>query len=336
MEHFNFVSDKGKISLPSKSEIFDRAEKTGEKILLILDSSVCIDIIKLVNYKKKANSDKMKIFNLIDFVQKNNIDYLPILALVESCYDREALIIQPRKLFDYKNKLQFAFEYSIKEFKKLEYNLKETFFSPDAGEIESELLKLIIDTRINPYYAGLLKISHIAQKGLGQNRSEKNIDEFINWMENELGFFLGLEYTLALQIFGGNSKFGSMLKIGAKKDSIIKATWGSAWDVFHAKMSINKEMISEITDQNVYPIFVTKDVGLFNLMSPNVHLYMKHNFTKVTITKNNEYPPNYSKEFIGNLNERIAEFSSKRFNRDVEIDVEKIKDLIKSLEESII
>lgn len=84
----------------------------------MLDSSVCLDIIKLVNHRGSALADKLKIYNLIDYAQKNKIDFLPIFALVELCYNRETLEMQFDKFFDFNYRIQFAFEFPLKRFKK--------------------------------------------------------------------------------------------------------------------------------------------------------------------------------------------------------------------------
>lgn len=65
MEHFHFISDIGKITLPTKEQIDNRKTENGEDIILVLDSSVCIDIRNLVKWKKDATADKNKMFNLI-------------------------------------------------------------------------------------------------------------------------------------------------------------------------------------------------------------------------------------------------------------------------------
>lgn len=337
MENFHFLSDIGKIPLPSKSEISKHFELTGEQIILVLDSSVCLDIIKLVDHKNKATSDKQKIYNLIDYSQKNEVDFFSIFALVESCYNRTTLKIQSDKFFDFNCRIQFAFFYPLKKLRKFHYNFEDNFYAIKPKPTSAEPAEIIIDSRINPYYVGLLKIAQIAQKnGVSKHKAEKNIESFINWMEDDLNFFLGQEYMLALNIFGGNTAFGSMLKIGGKKEAIIKATWGTAWDMFHAKMSINRDLISELIEKKVFPIFVTNDVTLYNLMSPYVDSYVKRNFKKVTIIQNNAYPPFFSNDFMDKLNERMTKLTIERFYNENELDSEHVRRLITELEGSIV
>ncbi|BFO67381.1 hypothetical protein [Chryseobacterium sp. KCF3-3] len=123
---------------------------------------------------------------------------------------------------DYYNKLHFAFNIPVKEFKKLDFDYYRDFHVENEIRIDKNIVKSIIESRVNPYYVGLLKICEIAQRGLGLNRAEKNVEEFFNWIENDLGFMLGYEHRLAMQIFGGNSDYWKMLRIGSKKRSCSK------------------------------------------------------------------------------------------------------------------
>lgn len=289
MDNFHFVSDYGKRQLPTKSEIEQILENQGENVLLILDSSICLDIVNLVKHKKNAHCDKGKIFSLINFIQKNEVEYFTLYALLELCYDRNTLKIQSDKFFDFKNMIDYVFQYPLKKIKRFDYNFHTDCLFFSNTEIKSDALKLIIDENINLYYAGLLKICEIGQKGLNRTKAEENIQEFINWMESDLNVILGLEYYLALEIFGGNNKLKSMIKLDSSKEKILKATWGTAWDLFHSKMSINKEQLSQLVDRKVYPIFATKDSYLFSLISNKVGYYDRIDRSKVSINELSEY-----------------------------------------------
>ncbi len=336
MEHFHFLSDAGKTTLPSAVEIASHFRSSGEQIILVLDSSTCLDIVKLVNHKEKAHADKLKIYKLIDYVQTNNVEVLSIFALVESCYDRNTLKLQSDKFCDYSRRIQFAFQFPLKKFKRYEYDVTWDLWDVNQARFSSEPAAAIIDSRINPYYASLLKILQIAKlNGLSSKNAKKNIEMFIDWMDNELNCFLSYEYILALNIFGGNSKYGSMLKVNSSKEVILKAAWGTAWDTFHARMSINRDLISELVDKKVYPIFVAKDFNLYNLMSPYVNSYIKRNFKKVAVTLNEKYPPFFNSDFIDKLNKKMSEICQRRFNLEVELDYDAVKILIKNLEDEL-
>lgn len=335
MENFYFVSDYGKRLLPSKTEITQILENNGEKVLLVLDSSVCMDIVNLVKHKKDAHCDKNKVYNLIDFVQKNKVDHFTLFALLELCYDKNTLELKSEKYFDFKNMIDYAFQYPLKKFKKFEYNFQTDCVFFGNPEIKTDVLKLIISEMINIYYAALLKICEIGQKGLNITKSEKNIQEFIDWMELDLNVILGLEYSFAIEIFGGNTKLISMIKLGASKEKILKSSWGTAWDFFHGRMSCNKEQLSKLLDKKVYPIFATKDSYLFDLISTKVSHYERINKSKMSINELTEYPKNYSNEFFEKLNNRILKLISARANTPAKFDIDELFATIAKLENNI-
>ncbi|WP_312285860.1 hypothetical protein [Chryseobacterium gleum] len=334
-EHFNLVSDLGKINFPSKEELQKHFDETGEDYIFVLDTSVCLDIVSLIGWGKNSKAEKSKIFNLIEFCQKNNVEYFAIWGLLESSYNRENLEIKYDMFDDYYNKLNFAFNTPIKKFRKLEFDFYRDFPFVNDIQIDKNIVKSIIDSRVNPYYAGLLKICEIAQRGMGQNRAQKNVEEFYHWMENDLGYMIGHEYRLALQIFGGNSEYWKMLRLGSKKEIILKESMKSAWDIFHAKMSTNNELLSELVSRNVRPIFVTKDSRLFDLLSPKLGSYIRTSNTKVSLIPIDDYPKIYSQDFITKMNEKTAKLGRERLFRTDDIDDDLVKDLIRDLEDKI-
>lgn len=207
--------------------------------------------------------------------------------------------------------------------------------SLQSPRFNSKLIKILNDERLNISYAALLKINEISKNGLSANLAEKNITAFLDWMENELDIILGIEYSLALQIFGGNSKFRTMIRLGAKKHRVLSAARGTAWDLFHAKMSCNKEQLSQLVGHKVYPVFVTKDAGLYALISPKVGAYTKFESSKLSVLENNNYPAGYSVGFIEYLNQRLLKLSLHRAGKYNSLDSEKVKSIIKILEDNL-
>lgn len=328
MEHFYFISDYGKINLTDK-------ELNNKELVLVLDSSVCIDIINLVKWKKNAHCDKTKIYNLIDFIQKYKIQYITLFALLESCYDRTTLEINSEKYFDFQNMIEYAFQFPLKKFKNFQYDFYTDCLFFNNPNLKSNIVKQLIDERINLYYVALLKISTIAQRSMSSNKSENNFEEFMQWMINDLDVILGIEYSLALEIFGGNTKLRSMIKLGAKKEKILKACWSSAWDLFHSRISCNKEQISKLIDKDVKPIFVTKDSYLFELISPEVHYFQKFETSKVSILNKNPQVMNYSEDFLDKINKQLLELVQTRVYKRPQFEIENIISMIKELEVKI-
>lgn len=304
--------------------------------MLVLDSSVCLDIINVIRWKKSSHAEKAKIFNLIEHAQKNEIDWTPIFALLESCYDRKTLAIQEEKLLDFKERIDFAFQFPSKLLKKFSYDFETNYYVLNRPKLENKSIEILVNEQLNLHYVALLKICEIAQSGLKRELAEKNIENFIDWMVSDLNIFLGIEYALALRIFGGDSKFLSMVKLGSSKEKILKAAWGTAWDLFHVRVSCNRIQLSAMMERKVYPIFVTKDVSLFKLLSPQVEYYSKYKSTKLSVVSKDEYPPNYSDLFMETLNKKILEIGLDRIEKEGSINVERLTILIKQLEEKLV
>lgn len=333
-EHFHFISDFGRSTLPDKFELSQITE-AGEKILLVLDSSVCLDIVSLVRDKQSSGADKVKIFNLIEYVQKNKTDWTPVFALLESSYHRTTLEMNYVKLFDYNNKIDFAFEYPIKFLKKFQFDFGLNYKVITQPKSEQPSIAIIINERIKIHYAALLKIYQISLAGLNRESAERNIEIFLNWMVNDLDTLLGVEYKLALNIFGGDPYFRSMLKLGSTKMKCLKACWGTAWDLFHARVSCNRDQLSSMFGSKVRPLFVTKDGPLFELLAPQVDTYFKYNSSRISISIDADYPKNYSDAFMTSLNERMEYLRRERVHKTASITQQKLDEIIANLEESI-
>lgn len=334
MQQFHFLSDLGKITLPSGVEIHNLQAEKDELVFLILDSSVSLDIANLTKHKKNARVEKNAIFHLIEYVQKHAVKQTPLFALTELCYDRKTYDILDNKLWDIKNRLDFAFQYPIKRFKRLEFDYEKEYYIYDKPKSLSQSISSFTEN-LNLYYAGLLKIREIANNGLKKENAEKNIELFINWMVSDLDIILGLEYSLALEIFGGNSNLRSMIKLGSSKEKSLKGILGTAWDLFHARMSCNRPQLSNMVGQNVKPIFVTKDGGLFELMAPHVEHLLRFNSTKLSITTKNNYPPHYSNSFINYLNNKMLKLGTERVEEERVYDKVKMNKIISELEENL-
>ncbi|WP_343786394.1 hypothetical protein [Wandonia haliotis] len=190
-------------------------------------------------------------------------------------------------------------------------------------------------SNLNLYYEGLLKIRELASQGLSKEFSEKNIVHFIDWMDSDLNVMLGLEFSLALEIFGGNTKLLTMISIGSNSEQTKKRLWGTAWDLFHARMSCNRPQISRMVGRETDPIFVTKDYALFKIMAPSVLHGIRFNSTMFKITQSNEYPHHYSREFMDKLNEKLLRLSVDRVSEKIDIDDSNVLSIIKSLESNL-
>ncbi|MEQ8686990.1 MAG: hypothetical protein RIE86_16935 [Imperialibacter sp.] len=333
MEQFYAISDIGKIQLPTKKEISEIKSKSGEDVLLVLDSCVCLDVITLIKNKQMAKIEKQKVFNLIEYTQKNDVYPIPLLALPELCYDRMTFSIKEEKFWDFKCKLDFAFEFPYKLLKQYKFDYETNYYIFKKPELSSKSIEPFTE-QLDLFYAALLKIRSLAKVGLSSQFAEKNILEFINWMVHELNAVLGPELSLAIQVFGGNTKFRTMIKPEGSKEKALKTLWGSAWDLLHARVSRNKSQLSQIVGRPVQPIFITKDINLHNLLAPHVDSYIKYNSVKLSITTNNNYPPHYSTTFMNELNVKLLDITLDRALKEMSVDRQKIKEIIRKLEEA--
>jgi hypothetical protein len=335
LEHFYYISDLGKISLFDESQISKLNVLNDEHALLVLDSCVCFDIINLIEMKEESISDKEKIFSLIEYAQINNVRHFSLFALLESCYDRNTLEIQTDKFNEFRNVIDFAFQHPVARLKKFDYDYNTDYNDLSLKtEYKRDLIKSLTEEMLNPSYAAMLKICELSKKGLSAGWAEKNITDFLDWMENELNIILGVDYSFALEIFGGNSKFRKMIKLDASKKRIIPAARGAAWDMFHAKMSRNKKQLSYISGYKVYPVFVTKDQVLAELISPKVNSYEKLGRSLVSRVQRNS-KLNYSEDFWNYLNERLLKIKTERIGRNSSVDREKVKSIINVLEDNL-
>lgn len=303
-----------------------------KKTFLVLDSSVCLDLVNIVNKKNISKDSKRKAFELIKYSQKKSMHPFEIFALLELSLDKSTYKLDTDKFLDLSNKLIFAFKYPLEKLKKNDFNFSNNFFQLEKPILNNEASVFV--EQILVHYCALLKIREIANKGLGKQKAKKNILEFIDWMNSELGLILGLEYQLAFQIFGGNNNFNSMIKESANKEKTLKALWGSSWDLLHARLSRNSKQLSEIVDEDVNSIFVTNDKRLFELLSPKVEYFTEFDRTRIIITDGEEdYPPHFDEDFLTKLNKKFIDiFNSRAINKVKYPDDESIKNMIEKME----
>lgn len=306
-----------------------------KKTFLVLDTSVCLDIINIVNKKHINKDSKRKAFKLIKYSQKKSMPIFEILALLELSFEKLTYKLNTEKLLDFSNKLKFAFQFPLERLRKNDFDFLINFQLLEKKEIKNNADDII--EQILVHYSVLLKIREIACKGLNKQKSQKNILEFIDWMESELNMILGLEYQLAVQIFGGNNSFNSMIKENSTKENTLKALWGTAWDLLHARVGRNSKQLSALVDEDVNAIFITNDKKLYELIAPQIELTTQYDRTRISITSGEEnHPPHFGDDFMDNLNQIILKIFEKRVSKKVNYpDNDFIKSLIFDMENKI-
>ena len=307
-----------------------------KKTFLVLDSSVCLDIINIVNKKSINKESRRKAFELIRYSQKKSMPPFEVLALLELSSDKSTYKLNAEKFFDFGDKLKFAFQFPLEILKKNDFNFSINFHSPKTRSINNNANPFVEQLLV--HYCALLKIREIARKGLNKEKSKENIIEFFDWMNSELGLILGLEYQLAFQIFGGNNNFNTMIKENSNKEKAIKALWGTAWDLLHARVSRNSKQLAGIVSEDINSIFVTNDKKLFELLAPQIEFATQFDRSKISLTSGNEnYPPHFDNEFVKSLNEKIIEIYKHRIlNSVIYPDIDKVTHLITNLEKNML
>jgi hypothetical protein len=326
-------SEKGEVLLPNLLEI-NQSILNGIKPIIFMDSCVCLQIIKLVDYGKKATEiDKEKIFNLKEYVQKNSIELSPLFGIMELCSKKENLDVQ--KLWDFKHRIDFFLLIPLKNLKQMNYDFKRDYIkfksdNLDLGSPYSDVKSFQLNT-----YSSLLKIRLIGKESLLKKDFEKNCNQLIDWMESDLKIILGIEYKLAVSIFGGNTEFRKMLGIDSNPEKAKKILLGTTWDIFHSRISTNSSMISKILGENLNPFFLTNDKNLFKLFK-SLGLSMiidgGENFGSSYVFNSGIEYPNFDEEINEKQNIKMITLLTERFKNKYIFEEEYVLNLIDKLE----
>ncbi len=330
---YSCFSENGETCLPKTDEILIKIE-SGVEPKIFIDSCVCLHIIKVVDYGKKAtNIDFSKIIALKEYLQNSPITISPFFALLELSLKEGNF--NKDKFLDFKHRIDFFEQIPIKEFRKFKFDYNRDYL----------ILKDISTNLHNPYkaiepsllnsYCALLKMRSIAQRGLTKNMAETNIYSFLDWMTNELNSIRGVEYKLALNIFGGNSVYRKMIGLDCKTNEVKKKLFGSAWDIFHSKTTANSFRLFQMFGENFSPYFLTSDANLFNLYR-NLNLTLikdgGENFTSSFLMNSDFSFPHLEIDFIDKQNTKMMDLFLDRRNNEYNFDRTKVTNLIQQLE----
>ncbi|TDX87311.1 hypothetical protein [Epilithonimonas xixisoli] len=331
---YSCFSEKGECPLPPQ-EFIDECLKDGIEPVIFLDSCVCLHIIKVVDYGKDAtNVDFSKIIALKEYLEKHpEIKINPFFALMELC--NQTGVLDKQKLLDFKSRIDFFEQIPLKVFKKFKYDFfRDMFVFKDFSKLPDNALDAFYPILMNSYCA-LLKIRSIALGGVTKSKAESNINEFADWMIDELKIFRGAEYKLAMNIFGGNTNFRKMLGLDSKPKEVKKKILGTSWDMFHSKFTTSSFRLFEILQRNIYPYFLTSDSNLFKIFQ-NFSLHILKdgggNFMSSFISTSDFNYPHFEDSFIDKNNEKLFNSFVDRRNQEYEFDRVKVDKMISELE----
>lgn len=134
-----------------------------KKTFLVLDSSVCLDIISIVNKKHINKDSKRKAFELIKYSQKKSMPIFEILALLELSFEKSTFKLNTEKLLDFSNKLKFAFQFPLERISQMKIYNATTWITNKFGLFEP--LKNFIIQKDFSISKEIILTPNIAQEG---------------------------------------------------------------------------------------------------------------------------------------------------------------------------
>lgn len=330
---YNCFSEKGQTELPVAEEILS-AIQSGVEPTIFLDSCVCLHIIKVVDYGKRAtNIDLSKVLSLKKYLHDNQIKLSPFFGLLELCWKNGNFDFS--KFKDFKYRIDFFRQIPLKVFRSFRYDFNRDYYI--LKDIPSDLdypNDLVEPPLINSYCA-LLKMRSLAKNGLSKETAEENIYSFLDWMVNVLDSVRAAEYRLALNVFGGNSAYRKMIGLDCKASEVKKKLNGTSWDIFHARTTSNGFLVSKMLGENIKPYFLTSDTNLFNLFK-DINLSVikdggKEINSSFVIDSSFTYP-HFNENFIDAQNRKMLNIFIDRRNTVYKFDKPKVQRLIGELE----
>lgn len=334
LKAYGCFSVKGETNLPNQEEISKKVN-AGLEPIIFLDSCVCLHIIKVVEYGIKAMGiDLSRILALKEYLSKHpEIRISPFFAFMELCMSSGSF--DRNKFRDFKYRMDLFEQIPFKKFRQFRYDFNRDLFifKDPASGIDSNYKHL--GELLKESYCALLKIRSLAIKGLSKNHAEGNLTVFFDWMVNDLDIMCGVEYKLALNIFGGNTAYRKMIGLDSKPIDVKKKLMGTCWDIFHAKNSSNSFRLFEMLGQNIYPYFLTSDTNLFNIFRGLSLTLIKDggkNFTSSFIMGSDFNFPHLSRDFMEVQNGKMIDKFADRRNHVRNLNKLKLDIMIEQLE----
>ncbi|ABG60187.1 hypothetical protein CHU_2945 [Cytophaga hutchinsonii ATCC 33406] len=307
--------------------------QSGIEPVIFLDSCVCLHIIKVVDYGKRAtNVDISKIISLKEYISEHPIKINPFFGLLELCLKDDTFNVN--KFRDFKHRIDFFDLIKVNDFKKFKYDFNRDYHIFNNEQIELPSTLEGIDSLKNSYCA-LLKIRSIAKKGLTKHKAISNINTFVDWMVNDLEILLGMEYNLALNIFGGQTELRKMIAVDCKQSEIKKIIKGTAWDIFHSKNASNSFRLYKMFGENLFSFFMTNDNNLLRIFKNTTLEIVKdgnENFNSSFLYTSDFSHLHFENNFIDIYNLKMMNLFIDRSTKIYNFDNEKVESLIKNLE----
>lgn len=333
-EEYYAFNDKGAATLPSKKEVIESENREIHPVLL-LDSCVCLDLVKFVDHKNNAKVDKTKVRKYLDYIKRSNIETISFFGLLELCHKPDTMSFDIDKFWDFKNRIHYIEKIPMNYINSYRFDFNRDYIVKDSNELETNSLielKPILQTS----YCCFLKIRELAISGLDKHKAQKNIELFGDWLINDLDIIMALEYNLAMNIFGGNPDFRKMIGVDSKANDLKKTLWGTAWDFFHSRIVCNNvDVASRFFEENVYSTFITNDSNLFKLISQislEAKFFLPNDEASTSVLIANNNLPQFEAAFLESFNEKMKKTFRDRLLKEKSYNESKVLEMIEKLE----
>lgn len=335
MSNYFVVDENGESELPTFLQA-QESRRNGRRPILFLDSSVCMEIVRFVDYKRKANVDRYKLLHFHTYIRKNKSEVTPLLGLIELCTNKETFQIDEKKFIDFKHKIDFWKELPAKMINGYNFDYDRDYFIYKDINLREYRSVEIFRPMLLQSYCCLLKIRYLAiTHGLNKKVALKNIEYFIDWMETDLGKIMGIEYKIAINIFGGLTAFRKMIGIDNTIDDVKKIVWGTSWDIFHSRISCNSHRISRMLKDNIISYFVTKDTVLYKLLSEialKIVINAPTHSTSTNMLMSTFRLSHLNINDLTVLNDRMLKLLLNRYSLEKKYNEERLRNIISDLE----
>lgn len=323
----------GEKPLPGLNEISCILNEGIEPVIFI-DSCVCLDIIKTIDYRNKAqNVDRKKLVSLKEYISKTKIRLSPIFGLIELCY--QGGIFNESKFWDFQRRIDFFIDVPKRTFNSLKFDFTKDYLILKRPQLlgnnpYNELEPFFLST-----YCALLKIRALSLRDISGKRAEENSLELLAWMVDDLKIMLGREYKLGLNIFGGVTEFRKMIWLDGKQELIKKKLIGTTWDLLHSRFCSDNMMLKKALGSNIAAHFLTNDYSLFKLLYKYSLTIIVDAGQEIGITRvnNSNYDlPHLKGAFLDKQNRIMIDLLSTRFNKKIDFHKQRVLSLIDELE----
>lgn len=330
---YKCFTEKGESLLPSETELKE-LQLDDKRPLIFIDTNVCLHIARYIDHKKNAKDiDKNKIWKLKKYIDKNEVELSPFLALYELSY--KDIKFDESKFWDFNDRISFFKLSPYKNLRNYNFDFNLNFIPDKKPDLDVFRNVFIFEPFYYLSYCCLLKIREISlRNSLSKDNADKNFYEFQDWMINELDIQLGIETRLALNIFGGFTQFRKMVWIDGKIDILKKKLIGTVWDIIHARFCTNNYLLSKLLEENLHVYFLTNDTNLTMLMN-DMELaglldFGRGGATSIIFSESNH--PNFSKKFVQELKNKSINITAERALENIVFNKEKTINLINDLE----